>query len=217
MGRSRISLLSSVLGPLVAAALIPGATAAPPLRLPPGLAALAGSARAIIALQAPADSTQSWLRHAFDEYLRSGENLDQDLRKPEKDRPVTVRRLYEAPGEIAIVVVIRSPGAPAPIHDHPVWLMTGVLAGEEKETLYEVAGASDEEFESLDYRTSRLLRKGSPCVRLARGEIHKVENTGRVPSITIQIIGGSVESARGWVYDPGLRGRTRAEAEDAEM
>ena len=209
------SFLRSV-APLVAAVLLAPSLAGPAFAasdpdLPLRLTYAAQMMHAVLAKELPQETKDSLVRSIFEEYLRAGEPLGEALSAPEKGRPVTLRRLYEAPGIFSIALVIRQPGAPATIHDHGVWMLSAVLAGEEKETLYELYGASDEGFVSLEYRNTHRIRPGSPVARLEAGTVHKVENPGRVPSISIQIIGNEMTAASGWVYDPGLRTREPAE------
>lgn len=109
-----------------------------------------------------------------------------------------VRPLFRSP-ELTIAHVATAPGSVSPIHNHCMWGVIGMFAGQEDNHLYTRAGAG------LDGAGTRVLRRGD-VFEMDPNLIHAVENPLDVPNGGLHIYGGDLMERPGrslWDPDSG--------------
>jgi predicted metal-dependent enzyme (double-stranded beta helix superfamily) len=111
--------------------------------------------------------------------------------------------LYRRGRELSVIAFCWGPGKGTPVHDHLSWGVLGFVDGQEKETRYrridDGANADRAKLREIDVVYSR---KGetSHLVTPSR-DIHRVENPGDAPSLSIHVYGCDIGSQRRRRYD----------------
>jgi len=96
----------------------------------------------------------------------------------------------EDSGSFSVVAVVWRPGQATPIHDHVTWCVVGVVAGNEHEELYGLAGGpAGEHLVRIAVRDNGT---GSVSGFAPPGDIHRVRNTGAETAISIHIYGADI-------------------------
>lgn len=111
--------------------------------------------------------------------------------------------LYRRGTELSVIAFCWGPGQGTPIHDHLSWGVLGFIDGRERETRYKrVDGGADEEHARLQEVGVHYTEKGCTShVITPTRDIHKVENPGDTPSVSIHVYGCDMGRQRRRRYD----------------
>jgi predicted metal-dependent enzyme (double-stranded beta helix superfamily) len=112
--------------------------------------------------------------------------------------------LYRRGTELSVIAFCWGPGQGTPIHDHLSWGVLGFIDGCEKETRYRrIDDGTNAECARLEEIGVYYTEKGctSHIVTPSR-DIHKVENPGATPSVSIHVYGCDMGRQRRRRYDP---------------
>lgn len=117
--------------------------------------------------------------------------------------------LYRRGTELSVIAFCWGPGKGTPIHDHLSWGVLGFIDGMEKETRYKrIDDGTDTERAALKEVGVVYSRKGETShVTTPTRDIHKVENPGDTPSLSIHVYG----------CDMGRQQRRRYDAETGRI
>jgi predicted metal-dependent enzyme (double-stranded beta helix superfamily) len=96
----------------------------------------------------------------------------------------------EDDGSFSVVAVVWRHGQATPIHDHVTWCVVGVIAGNEHEELFELAGGPAGRH--LVRTAVRDNPAGSVSGFAPPGDIHRVRNTGAETAISIHVYGADI-------------------------
>lgn len=111
--------------------------------------------------------------------------------------------LYRRGTELSVIAFCWGAGKGTPIHDHLSWGVLGFIDGAEMETRYKrVDDGSSESHAKLEQVGVHYTEKGrtSHVVTPSR-DVHKVENPGDTPSISIHVYGCDMGRQRRRRYD----------------
>jgi len=111
--------------------------------------------------------------------------------------------LYRRGTALSVIAFCWAPGQGTPIHDHLSWGVLGFIDGCEKETRYRrVDDGTDPDFARLEEIGVRHTKKGQTSHIVTPGrDIHKVENPGVTPSVSIHVYGCDMGRQRRRRYD----------------
>ena len=102
----------------------------------------------------------------------------------------------------SIVGAVWKPGQTTPIHDHLTWAMVGTYSGQEREALFRrLDDGSDPGVARLEKVSERMNKKGHVTV-LGSSGIHRVDNLGAEPALSIHVYGRDIGPAERHAYDP---------------
>jgi predicted metal-dependent enzyme (double-stranded beta helix superfamily) len=133
-------------------------------------------------------------------FLREG-TLDEAVRTPHPGLDVTTYLLYVAPdGSFSIASLVIRPGARTPIHDHQTWTVWGTMVGADRETRYEARGAGPVP-DLIPVGTRTLPDSGVSLIPGPPQDIHRLENVGSEPSVSIHIHGADMSRQTRNAYD----------------
>ena len=113
--------------------------------------------------------------------------------------------LYRRGTEVSVIAFCWGAGQGTPVHDHLSWGVLGFIEGGEKETRYRrVDDGSREDWAELEEVGVSLTERGktSHLITPTR-DIHKVENPGAAPSVSIHVYGCDMGTQRRRRYDLG--------------
>lgn len=94
----------------------------------------------------------------------------------------------EPDGSFSVVALVTRPGYTTSIHDHTSWCVVGVVAGQEREECFRLAGAGG----FLEVTRTRLDDVGSVSGFAPPGDIHRVTNSGAGLGISLHIYGTDI-------------------------
>lgn len=94
----------------------------------------------------------------------------------------------EPDGSFSVVALITRPGYATSIHDHTSWCVVGVVAGQEREERFRVAGAGG----FLELTGTRTDDTGAVAGFAPPGDIHRVRNSGVGLGISLHIYGTDI-------------------------
>lgn len=111
--------------------------------------------------------------------------------------------LYRRGTELSVIAFCWGPGKGTPIHDHLAWGVLGFIDGLEKETRYRrVDDGGDSDPARLQEIGVVYTRKGETShVITPSRDIHKVENPGDIPSLSVHVYGCDMGRQRRRRYD----------------
>jgi predicted metal-dependent enzyme (double-stranded beta helix superfamily) len=111
--------------------------------------------------------------------------------------------LYRRGHELSVIAFCWAPGKGTPIHDHLSWGVLGFIDGQEKETRYKRVddGASAERAELKEIGVVHSKKGDVSHVVTPSRDIHKVENPGETPSLSIHVYGCDMGAQRRRRYD----------------
>lgn len=110
----------------------------------------------------------------------------------------------EPDGTFSIVALLTVPGQATTIHDHVTWCATGVIAGREREEVFQI----DEAAGCLISAGSRIDGPGAVNGFAPPGDIHRVTNVGTAVGISLHVYGthlGRIGSSVRRIYDLPVR------------
>jgi len=112
--------------------------------------------------------------------------------------------LYRRGSELSVIAFCWGPGKGTPIHDHLSWGVLGFVDGSEKETRYRrVDDGSNAERARLEEIGVHYTEKGRTSHIVTPGrDVHKVENPGDTPSVSLHVYGCDMGRQRRRRYDP---------------
>lgn len=112
--------------------------------------------------------------------------------------------LYRMPEKLALFSLVVPPGTRTPVHDHLVWGLVGLYQGTQEEKFYRRIDDSD-----ADHGHAELALDRAETV--TRGEfyelippeddIHSVETTSDIPSVSIHLLGADVGCIKRHAFD----------------
>lgn len=141
---------------------------------------------------------------ALERFLDGG-TIEEAATTPHPGLDVTTVLLYAAPdGSFSIAALVIRPGARTPIHDHGTWTVWGTLRGEDRETRFELrAGGAPTEL--VPVATQTLTGTRLSLLAGAPRDIHRLENVGATPSISIHVHGADMTRQTRNAYDEKRR------------
>jgi predicted metal-dependent enzyme (double-stranded beta helix superfamily) len=121
---------------------------------------------------------------------------------PREDR-FAMNLVYKPKDEsFSIIAAVWKPGQTTPIHDHLTWAMIGTYSGQEREAIFRRRDdTSNPAFAKLEKVSERTNEKGHVTV-LGRSGIHRVDNVGSEPALSIHVYGRDIGPAERHSYDP---------------
>jgi predicted metal-dependent enzyme (double-stranded beta helix superfamily) len=134
--------------------------------------------------------------------------LDPKYRKPPQGKAGVAAGygqycLYRRGTRLSVIAFCWAPGQGTPVHDHLSWGVLGFIDGREKETRYRrVDDGTHPERAMLEEVGVHYTEKGgtSHLISTVR-DIHKVENPGNTPSVSIHVYGCDMGQQRRRRYD----------------
>lgn len=134
--------------------------------------------------------------------------LKNEYRQPPKEKAGVAAGygqycLYRRGTELSVIAFCWGPGRGTPIHDHLSWGVLGFIDGSEKETRYRrLDDGTNAEFARLEEIGVHRTEKGqtSHIITPSR-DVHKVENPGDSPSVSIHVYGCDMGQQRRRRYD----------------
>lgn len=111
--------------------------------------------------------------------------------------------LYRRGNALSIIAFCWGAGRGTPIHDHLSWGVLGFIDGEEKETRYRrVDDGSDTRYAVLgEVGVHYTAKGGTSHIVTPERDVHKVENPGDAPSVSIHVYGCDMGTQRRRRYD----------------
>jgi predicted metal-dependent enzyme (double-stranded beta helix superfamily) len=139
---------------------------------------------------------------AVTHFLRDGA-LDDRYQQPHPGLEVTTYLARLAPdASFSIAVLVLRPGARTPVHDHHTWTVWGTLRGHEHEVRYTRSTVKDGEFPALQVVAEHTLPEdGVSVIPSPPGDVHRVENVGTIPSVSIHVHGADISTQTRSRYD----------------
>jgi predicted metal-dependent enzyme (double-stranded beta helix superfamily) len=112
--------------------------------------------------------------------------------------------LYRRGTELSVIAFCWGARQGTPIHDHLSWGVLGFIDGAEKETRYKrVDDGTNAEYASLKEIGVHYTGKGRTSHLMTPSrDVHKVENPGDTPSVSIHVYGCDMGRQRRRRYDP---------------
>lgn len=164
----------------------------------------------------------------LDEVARLARPLVEDQRWIEpacfdvdEDQGIGIRVFHEGPDSgLLVQTVCWLPGRGVKPHDHQTWGVVVGLSGLEKNTSWRRLDDGGEAGHA-ELEVARIDEVGrGDFVKLRKTDIHSVENTGDVPSLSLHVYGRNIGKIDRWEYDPDAetvrpcpkRKRTKADA-----
>ena len=111
--------------------------------------------------------------------------------------------LYRRGTALSVIAFCWGPGKGTPIHDHLAWGVLGFYDGLEKETRYKrLDDGKDETRAQLKEVGVHFTKTGETShLTSPQRDVHKVENPGDIPSVSIHIYGCDMGTQRRRRYD----------------
>ena len=99
--------------------------------------------------------------------------------------------LYRRSTALSVIAFCWGPGQGTPIHDHLAWGVLGFIDGREKETRYRRIddGTNQERAVLQEVGVYYTERGGTSHLTTPARDVHKVENPGEAPSVSIHVYG----------------------------
>ena len=137
--------------------------------------------------------------HYLSELLAAPDFLDEQYTRPNEDSYAQHVVHVHPEGKYSIVSLVWLPGQTTPIHDHVCWCVVGVLRGQEHEVNYELHGEPDAHW--LSVRHEQWHPVGDVCCLVPPlNDIHRVENSTDITSISIHVYGADIKSRGTSIY-----------------
>jgi predicted metal-dependent enzyme (double-stranded beta helix superfamily) len=93
-------------------------------------------------------------------------------------------------GNLALSSLVVPPGAATPVHDHLAWGLVGLYRGTQDEVVFtRTDDASVEDKATLETMVQRSLEPGDLYEILPETDIHKVQTTSDVTSVSLHLLG----------------------------
>jgi predicted metal-dependent enzyme (double-stranded beta helix superfamily) len=121
---------------------------------------------------------------------------------PREDR-FAMNLIYKPKDDsFSIAGAVWKPGQTTPIHDHLTWAMVGTYSGEEREALFRrLDDGSNPGVAKLEKVSERTNTNGHVTV-LGSSGIHRVDNLGAEPALSIHVYGRDIGPTERHAYDP---------------
>lgn len=113
--------------------------------------------------------------------------------------------LYRRDAKLALFSLVIPPGQKTPVHDHLSWGLVGIHQGTQHEEFYRRLddGEADEGHAKLDLMHEQEQSRGDFYELVPpEGDIHSVETTSDVPSVSIHLLGSDVGCIPRHSFDP---------------
>ncbi len=133
--------------------------------------------------------------------------------------------LYRREGKLSISSLVVPPGVETPVHDHLAWGLVGLAQGTQRETFYRRTDAREHDEGHAELEVVEVQDAGpGDFYELIppEGDIHSVETTSDVPSVSIHLLGADIGCIPRHAFDPDAdlvrlfqSGYTNVECEDA--
>ncbi|MGH7821178.1 MAG: hypothetical protein ACREQ9_15540, partial [Candidatus Binatia bacterium] len=123
---------------------------------------------------------------------------------PHPGLEVTTYLLHVADdGSFSIAALVIRPGGRTPIHDHRTWTVWATLRGEDRETRFLRKADASAELVPIGARTVR--GNAVSLLQDAPEDIHRLENAGATPSVSIHVHGADMSRQVRNAYDERKR------------
>jgi predicted metal-dependent enzyme (double-stranded beta helix superfamily) len=112
--------------------------------------------------------------------------------------------LYRRGTQLSVIAFCWGPGKGTPIHDHLSWGVLGFVDGSEKETRYKRIddGEDPERAQLVEVGVHHTQKGRTSHITTPSRDVHKVENPGDTPSVSIHVYGCDMGRQRRRRYDP---------------
>lgn len=113
--------------------------------------------------------------------------------------------LYRREGKLSLSSLVVPPNVETPVHDHLAWGLVGLYQGTQSEQFYRRVDAADadEGRAELELVETRQAGPGDFYELVPpEGDIHSVETTSDVPSVSIHLLGADVGCIPRHAFDP---------------
>ncbi len=113
--------------------------------------------------------------------------------------------LYRRPEKLTIFSLVLPPGVSTPVHDHLAWGLVGIYSGTQTEEFYRRAddeGAHIGHAELEHIGTEEMERGDFYELVPPNNDIHQVQTSSDVPSVSIHLLGGDVGCIQRHQFDP---------------
>jgi len=132
--------------------------------------------------------------------------------------------LYRQEGKLSLSSLVVPPGVQTPVHDHLAWGLVGLYQGTQEETFFRRLNDEyhDEGRAELEVVEVQQTGPGDFYELIPpEGDIHSVETTSDVPSVSLHLLGADIGCIPRHAFDPDAElvqlfqsGYTNVECED---
>ena len=141
------------------------------------------------------------IRPYFDTLLNDPSWLPQEYQEPAKLSPEETAKgmgrktgmwlLYRSgDGGLAFSALVLSPGTKTPVHNHLAWGLVGLYKGQQSEVVFErTDDGSHDGHADLNVKEKNLLEPGDFYELMPENDIHQVETTSDVTSVSLHLLG----------------------------
>src|SRR5262245_4882267 len=107
-------------------------------------------------------------------------------------------------GSLSFSALVVPPGQVTPVHDHLVWGLVGLYRGAQEEVVYRRTddGAIDGRADLAVAATNQLAPGSFYELLPPDGDIHSVQTTGDVPSVSLHLLGADIGCMLRHSFDP---------------
>lgn len=93
-------------------------------------------------------------------------------------------------GGLAFSALVLSPGTKTPVHNHLAWGLVGLYKGEQSEVVFDrTDDGAHEGHADLSIKEENVLRPGDFYELMPENDIHQVETTSDVTSVSLHLLG----------------------------
>lgn len=132
--------------------------------------------------------------------------------------------LYRQEGKLSLSSLVVPPGVETPVHDHLAWGLVGLYQGTQKEIFFRRVDDTEHDEGHAELEVVEVQRAGpGDLYELIppEGDIHSVETTSEVPSVSLHLLGADIGCIPRHAFDPEAdliklfqSGYTNVECED---
>lgn len=122
----------------------------------------------------------------------------------EMGRDIAQWLLYRS-DDLVLFSLVVPPGVETPVHDHLEWGLVGLYQGRQRESFYDRLDGMDNDIGPAELALDRVQEQGrGDFYELIPPEddIHKVETTSELPSVSIHLLGSDVGCIHRHAFDP---------------
>ena len=141
-----------------------------------------------------------WLEPPYDGLVPDGYDD-----KGEMGRDIGQWLLYRRPEKLTLFTLALPPGVSTPVHDHLAWGLVGIYSGTQTEEFYRRADDEHNHIGEahLDHlRTEEMERGDNYELIPPNNDIHSVQTSSDVPSVSVHLLGADVGCIRRHQFDP---------------
>ncbi|HKM51614.1 MAG TPA: hypothetical protein VJZ75_10600 [Candidatus Bathyarchaeia archaeon] len=147
------------------------------------------------------------IRRSFADLLAAEGWLPEEFARPHKmggmGGDIGSYLLYRRDDSLSLMSLVVPVGSLTPIHDHLGWGLVGLYRGEQHEEIYQPIHSPGSQEVVLKLAEERHLKPGDFYSLLPpEGDIHRVQTTSPIPSISIHLLGNDIGCIRRHTFDP---------------